>query len=130
MRNIRNGVCRFKKQFLRSGRNIKSLEDDFYKILRAEPKTYTRPGESPDRWEIGYIAEEFDELGLNNLVYYREKSIGEDGKVIDTWDDEFVVGDPEGVNYRKISLYLVEIVKDQQQKLEELEARIEQLEDN
>ncbi|NET04243.1 MAG: hypothetical protein F6K16_05840 [Symploca sp. SIO2B6] len=89
--------------------NIQSLEDDFSKVLQVEPKTYTRPGNS-EHWEIGYIAEEFDDLGLNKLVYYDED------------------GSPGAINYRKISMYLVEIVKDLNCKIEEYEDRIKQLE--
>ena len=89
--------------------NITSLEDDFTKILQVAPKTYTRPGDAKN-WEIGYIAEEFDELGLNSLVYY---------------DDD---GSPGGINYRKISMYLVEVVKELEQKLHTYENRLQQLE--
>lgn len=78
--------------------NIIDLDDDFSKILGASPKTYTRPG-NPGDWEIGYIAEEFHELGLNRLIFYDQK------------------GDPESINYRKISLYLVEVVKTLKQDL-------------
>lgn len=71
--------------------NITSLEDDFSALLKIEPKTYTRPGD-PNRWEIGYIAEDFHEMGLAKLVDY---------------DTE---GRPDGINYEKICLYLTEIV--------------------
>ncbi|NEO46957.1 MAG: tail fiber domain-containing protein [Moorea sp. SIO4A3] len=89
--------------------NIQSLEDDFTKILQVAPKTYTRPGDA-EHWEIGYIAEEFHELGLNQLVYYDED------------------GSPGAINYRKISMYLVEVVKDLEQKLQQYERRLNQLE--
>ena len=85
----------------RSKRNIKALTDDFYAILQAEPKTYTRPG-AAKRWELGYIAEEFEELGLKKLVYYDRE------------------GKPDGINYAKICMYLLEIVKDHEQKIETL----------
>ncbi|AOX02073.1 hypothetical protein BJP34_23895 [Moorena producens PAL-8-15-08-1] len=89
--------------------NIISLEDDFEKILTVEPKTYTRPND-PNRWEIGYIAEEFNEIGLNKLVYYDEQGL------------------PEAINYRKISMYLVEVIKDMAHKSSNYEQRINQLE--
>ncbi|NEO37723.1 MAG: tail fiber domain-containing protein [Moorea sp. SIOASIH] len=93
----------------RSKENIISLEDDFYKILTVEPKTYTRPN-NPNRWEIGYIAEEFNEIGLNKLVYYNEEGL------------------PESINYRKISMYLVEVIKDMAHRSSNYEQRINQLE--
>ncbi|NEO75576.1 tail fiber domain-containing protein, partial [Moorena sp. SIO4G3] len=93
----------------RSKENIISLEDDFEKILTVEPKTYTRPND-PNRWEIGYIAEEFNEIGLNKLVYYDEQGL------------------PEAINYRKISMYLVEVIKNMAHKSSNYEQRINQLE--
>lgn len=89
--------------------NITPLVDDFSKLLQVEPKTYTRPAE-PEHWEIGYIAEEFDELGLKPLVYYDKD------------------GSPGAINYPKISLYLIEVVKGLNEKLKEYEQRISQLE--
>ncbi|NEP23532.1 tail fiber domain-containing protein [Moorena sp. SIO3I6] len=93
----------------KSKENIASLEDDFTKILQVAPKTYTRPGDA-EHWEIGYIAEEFHELGLNQLVYYDQD------------------GSPGAINYRKISMYLVEVVKELEQKLQQYERRLNQLE--
>ena len=81
--------------------NIRPLVVDFDRLLLAEPKAYTRPG-VPDRWEIGYIAEEIHDLGLTALVEY------------DT------AGQPEGVNYKKSVLYLVEIAKGQRTQIERL----------
>lgn len=120
-----NGRLFYDSSSRKHKRNITPLQDDFYKILNAQPKTYTRP-EFPGRWEIGYIAEEFDELGLNNLVYYRKAGKNPEGELANP-DDGIDVGDPQGVNYRKISIYLVEIVRDQQEKLEEFDREIEQL---
>jgi hypothetical protein len=104
--------------------NITPLKEDFLALLKAEPQSYTRPG-APDRWEIGYIAEEFDALGLKKLVDYAP-----DGRT------------PEGINYEKICLYLTEVAKHQQKQVEslqkdnaektrrlaEVEARLERLE--
>ena len=75
-------------------KNIRTLKDDFYKILAVECKTYTRPG-FPNHQEIGCIAEEFHNAGLNHLVFYDENDL------------------PDGINYEKISLYLLEILKGQ-----------------
>jgi hypothetical protein len=79
--------------------NIAPLATDWNRLLLAAPRTYTRPGK-PDRWEIGFIAEEFDELGLKPLVNY---------------DAE---GQPEGINYDKITLYLTRIAAGQSETIE------------
>jgi hypothetical protein len=85
--------------------NIQDLEDDFSKILEAVPKTYTRPG-NPVDWEIGYIAEEFHDLGLTRLVQYESEAV------------------PDAINYRKVCIYLLEVLKQHHQKLTELEAKL------
>ncbi|HKI88711.1 MAG TPA: hypothetical protein VKA38_06770, partial [Draconibacterium sp.] len=58
----------------------------------------TRPAE-PGNWEIGYIAEEAKSLGLEHLLYYDENN------------------QPDGINYRKLCLYLVEILREHESKL-------------
>ena len=88
--------------------NIKQLSDDFSKILEVEPKTYTRPN-VPNRWELGYIAEEFDDLGLNKLVQYDEE------------------GRPDSINYIKMILYVLEVVKELKNGMKILEVNSEAL---
>ena len=85
---IRNSSRRYKK-------NIRPLDDDFSLILKAQPKTYTRP----DRWELGYIAEEMDSLGLTKLVNFNAD------------------GQAEGFNYDIMVLYLTEMLKTHHQEL-------------
>ena len=85
----------------RSKRHIKDLEDDWSKITNTRPVQYTRSHNS-DYLEIGYIAEEIDNVGLTHLVGY---------------DDQ---GRPADVRYDRMVIYLTEIVKDQQGKIEEL----------
>jgi hypothetical protein len=88
--------------------NIQPLEDDFYKILKATPKSfvYKTTGEK----DIGYIAEEFEELGLHNLLTYRD-------------------GQPDAIKYDLLSLYILEIIKDQQRQIENLRIKNKELED-
>ncbi len=87
--------------------NIVPLEDDFSKILGARPVTFTwKESKEPD---IGLIAEDIDELGLPNLVFY---------------DAE---GKPESVRYKFVSLYLLEVIKDQANAIEDLQAQNESL---
>lgn len=85
--------------------NITQLTADFKRLLLAEPKTYTRPGRE-GKWELGFIAEEFDELGLKPLVWYD------------------VEGRPDGIHYDKMVTYIVPILKEQQATIEAQQAEL------
>ncbi len=87
-------------------KDIVPLTDDFHKILNAKPVAFTDKV-SGER-NIGYIAEEFDEIGLDNLVVY------EDGEAI-------------SLSYELVSLYNLEIIKEQQKVLDQQETVIEEL---
>ncbi len=78
--------------------NIQTLEDDWTKILQTRPVKYTRP-QSPDQWEIGYIAEEFDSIGLTAMVGFNKE------------------GQPEYLQYDRMVVYLTEMLKIQDQKI-------------
>ena len=87
--------------------NIRPLNDDFSKILKAQPVVFNIKGSQHQ--EAGYIAEEFDHLGLKHLVIY-------DGQ-----------GRPESLRYELVSLYLLEVVKEQVETVKQLKAENEQL---
>ncbi|MDD5593456.1 MAG: tail fiber domain-containing protein [Candidatus Margulisbacteria bacterium] len=87
--------------------NIQPLNDDFYKILQAKPKTFTY--KDTGNKDIGYIAEDIDELGLKNLVIYNKD------------------GQPDALKYDKIPLYILEIVKAQQTQIEKQQKEIDEL---
>jgi hypothetical protein len=87
--------------------DIQPLKEDFAKILRAEPKSFVDKV-SGER-NIGFIAEEFDQLGLGNLVTYRD-------------------GKPDAIKYELVSLYLLELTKELRAENEGLKKRIEALE--
>ena len=78
--------------------DITPLKDDFKQILKAQPCTYKRHANSGYR-EIGFIAEEFDTLGLNKLVFYDREGL------------------PDGLDYEKICLYLLEVLRDHEARL-------------
>lgn len=88
--------------------DIQPLEEDFDRILKAEPRSFI--DKLSGERNIGFIAEEFDELGLKNLVTYRD-------------------GEPDALKYELISLYLLEIVKKQQESISALEKEIAELRD-
>jgi hypothetical protein len=87
--------------------DIRPLEDDFDKIFQAEPRSFI--DKASGQREIGYIAEEFDAMGLNSLVIYDKQ------------------GQPDGLKYELVSLYLLEAMKDQAEMMKELEADNEKL---
>ncbi len=89
--------------------NIHRLETDFATLLQAQPMIYTRPNR-PEHWEIGFIAEDLDALGLTPLVLYDS------------------AGHPDAVHYDRVCLYLLQIAKEQQAELARQLARIEALE--
>ncbi|MBN2058231.1 MAG: tail fiber domain-containing protein [Candidatus Saganbacteria bacterium] len=89
-------------------KNIQPLAENFDLILKAEPRSFEWK-ESGDK-DFGYIAEELEEAGLKNLVIYDQQ------------------GRPDAVKYDKVSLYLLEVVKELKAKNDELEARIKVLE--
>lgn len=80
--------------------NIKPLNEDFVKILLAEPKSFVYKDTKTK--SIGYIAEDFDKIGLDDLLTFNEK------------------GQPESISYDKVSIYLLEVVKDQQKQINQL----------
>lgn len=88
-------------------KNIATFAEDFRKILQVVPKSFVYK-DSQDK-DIGYIAEDFEKLGLKNLLFYDEE------------------GKPNSIKYDKISLYALEIIKDQQKRIEKLEAEVNSL---
>jgi len=87
-----------------SKEDIVPLQDDFDKILQATPvafkdKATGNPG-------IGYIAEDFEDAGLHNLLVY------ENGELV-------------SLRYDLISVYNLEIIKKQQKLLEGQQQQIE-----
>ena len=92
--------------------DIRTMGEDWTKIFQTRPVTYTRPA-SRDTWEIGYIAEELDSIGLGNLVGYDLEGL------------------PFYIRYDRVALYLAEIVKmhhaDLQAKQEQIDKLVEKI---
>ncbi|MDX6531876.1 MAG: hypothetical protein QOH41_4166 [Blastocatellia bacterium] len=102
-----NGNITPQTSSLRFKENVETLNEDFQKILALQPKSFTYK-ETGVRG-IGYAAEELDELELNNLVGYDA-----DGK-------------PLTINYKLIPIYLLEVLKEQQKVMKELQAEVTEL---
>ncbi len=88
--------------------NIRPFTDDWRLILRSQPRMYTRPGK-PGRWELGYIAEEMDSIGLHQLVERDAK------------------GTIDGYAYEWSILYLTEVLKLHDADIEKLKAEVAEL---
>lgn len=87
--------------------NITKLQREFDHILSAEPIAYNY--KNSQIRTIGYSAEDFDRLGLKDLVIYDQ-------------------GVPDAISYEKVSIYLLEVVKNQQAGIKNLQERIRVLE--
>lgn len=87
--------------------NIKPLVEDFTKILRAQPVSFTDKESREEN--IGFIAEDFDDLGLKNLVIYEN-------------------GEPKSLSYELVSIYNLEIIKKHEDEIREQNDKIQILE--
>jgi len=113
--------------------NITPFNDDWYTILELEPKVFNDMRDA-DSESIGFIAEEADALGLTYLVGYQDR-----GTLLETAEEtgEDIVEDgnpddmlPDTINYELITLYLQQIIKDQQATIETLEAEIQAIKEH
>jgi len=102
---VYNNNIYYQSSSRRTKKNIKPLSEDFTKILKAQPVSFTDKATGENN--IGYIAEDFDEIGLNNLVVYEN-------------------GDPKSLSYELVSLYNLEIIKEQQKVIRELQKQNEE----
>ena len=103
-----NGMLNQNPSSKRYKDNIKPLKRDFGSILRLEPRSFNIKNGPAD---IGYIAEEVEALGLKDFVVYdKEKH-------------------PNGLRYEKLPIYMLEIVKQQQKAIEELQNQNNKLEE-
>lgn len=86
--------------------NIRPFSDDFTKILKTQPRIYDRNNNPLPANELGYIAEEIDSLGMDRAV------------IIDT------LGRPDDINYDKLLIYAVEVLKMQNADIEQLKTEL------
>ncbi len=90
-------------------RNIRPMDVDFTAILKVEPKFYNRIGYPDSLVEAGYIAEEFDSLGLWPLVHY------------------YNGGEIFGISYDRVAMYLTEVVKMHHAELDKMKSELDGL---
>jgi hypothetical protein len=91
---------------------IENYDFNYSKLLNLEPKTYFYNLEDTenDKKQLGFIAEDAQELGLEYLYGVDDQGI------------------PDYFAYEKLPIYLVGLAKEQQKLIGELRARIEALE--
>ena len=90
---------------LRYKKDISLLTVDPQTVLQLSPKNFT--WKENNARDIGLIAEEVDKV-IPELVFYKD-------------------GQPEGVKYEKVPLYLLEVIKAQQKEIDELKADVDEL---
>lgn len=101
------GNLKLSSSSLRYKKDVKDYSTDFDRIMDASPKSFTYKDDNNK--DIGYIAEDFEALGLNDLLIYDKQ------------------GRPDAIKYDKIPLYLIEIMKKQQAQNEQQQKEIEEL---
>lgn len=100
---------------LRYKQDVQDAEVDPSAVLQMRPRTWrgksevAELGDDAPRW-VGFIAEELDELGLTPFVVYDA-----DGR-------------PDAIQYDRLSVGLLAVVKSQQAQLDAITARLEALE--
>lgn len=107
--NVQGGRVGVNTSSRRYKYNIQPLQVDFTRMLKVQPRIYNRKSEGDDKWEIGYIAEEIDSLGMKDLVLYDEQ------------------GRPNSLIYKKFVIYTNELVKMQHNEIELLKAQVNTL---
>ena len=103
--NSSTGEIGYDNSSRRYKNDISRFQDDWEKLFQTRPVTYTRTA-NPNHWEIGYIAEEIDSLGLTNLVGYDAEGL------------------PDDVKYDRMVLYLTEIIKTLKKQVDQLDEKI------
>lgn len=99
---------------LRYKKNVKDANLDLEAIRAIAVRTfqYRADFSRDDSVQIGVIAEELVELGLEQFVFFDEN------------------GQPDGVAYEKLALALLPLVQDQANRLDAIESRLNELEKN
>ena len=100
LRSTSSGVLTWSSSSARFKDNIKNLNDDWSKILQVQPRSFTY--KSDGSADIGYIAEEFDALGLKDLVGYDKDGL------------------PWNIQYDKVAVYDTEILKIHQKDIDNI----------
>lgn len=110
-----NGTLVAPSSSIRFKENVNNLDVDYKKVLAIQPVTFQYKDDSEvlegaeRATEYGVIAEQVEEAGVPELVTYKD-------------------GLPFAVPYSKMPIFLLEVCRKQEEKIEELESRISELE--
>jgi hypothetical protein len=104
-----NGVLLRKSSSIRYKKNIRELDSNPDQILQLNPVRFD--WKTTGEVDIGLIAEEVEKAVPDLVIYDKE-------------------GKPDAVKYDKIAVYLLELVKAQQEQIDALKAKLEKLESN
>ncbi len=89
--------------------DISDYNFNYKNILKLAVKKYRLKNDENSFPRIGLIAEELDSLGMKHVISYD------------------IQGRPDGVTYSKISLYLLEVIKQQQNEIDAIRQEVESL---
>ncbi|MEI6766418.1 MAG: tail fiber domain-containing protein [Bacteroidota bacterium] len=108
--------------------NIKDITYNKESIFKLRPVSYNY--KSTGKPDVGLIAEEVDQVMPSLVIYEAKPMVGADGKPVIDKDGniEYSKTDfiPEGVKYDRLSIYLLEIIKDHDKQLNEMRTIIDQ----
>ncbi|MBN1970337.1 MAG: tail fiber domain-containing protein [Candidatus Delongbacteria bacterium] len=92
-------------------KDINGLEVDYNKFMSLRPVNFTwnETSATPEKKDLGLIAEEVEKVDKSLATY------NEDGSI-------------EGVDYQKVNIMLLKVVQDQQKMIDELNERLKKLE--
>ncbi len=102
-----NGVLHQFSSSKRNAQDISKLETNPQEVLKLQPVKFTL--KTTGQEEVGLIAEDVEQQIPDLVVYDKE-------------------GKPDAVKYDGVTLYLLELVKEQQKRIETLEAKLDKLE--
>ena len=108
---------------IRYKQNVQNLSMYKDSVLKLRPVQFQWKNSTSGKYDVGLIAEEVEQI-MPNLVYYmhpRDTIIIDSNNVVvyDTTKTEL-----EGVHYRKLPVYLLAIVQEQEQRIAQLDSLI------
>lgn len=94
--------------------DIEDVHVDKRKTFALRPRTWRDRNEvqedpNNENWYVGFIAEELEEIGLTQFIEYDEN------------------GQPDSIAYDRITVALIDIIKEQESRLSEIEDRLSML---
>lgn len=99
-----NGDLRSSSSSLRYKHDVEELEKGLNEVMQLRPVSFKFNGEA--RTNMGFIAEEVDELGLSDVMLYNEEK------------------QPEGVIYANMVALLTKAIQEQQAQIEDLKNEV------